>query len=169
GIKKPYFLFVGTREPRKNLITLIQAWKIMNSKTHDLVITGTEGNVFAQVASRASSVPYIPDDDLPALYSGAAAFVFPSLYEGFGLPILEALACGTPVIASDTLVFTEIFEDAVLPINPLDPKEIANAMQTVVEDKMLASDLRGRGLQKAAQFSWDKSAQSTRSIIESIL
>lgn len=111
---------------------------------------------------------YIADEDLPALYSGAAAFVFPSLYEGFGLPILEAMACGTPVIASDIEAFREIYGDAAMLVNPREPKEIAHAMQFIIEDKPIGENLRQRGLEKAAQLSWDESARRTQTVIESI-
>jgi glycosyltransferase involved in cell wall biosynthesis len=168
GIKKPYFLFAGTREPRKNLKFLLEAWKFFASKTHELFLAGREGYVFSQSAGHVSNMTCVPDEDLSALYSGATAFVFPSLYEGFGLPVLEAMACGTPVIASDMAVFREIFDDAAILVNPHEPKEIANAMQKIIDDKDLAANLRERGLQKAARFSWDESAQKTQSVIEGI-
>jgi glycosyltransferase involved in cell wall biosynthesis len=188
-LNKPYFLFVGTREPRKNLKALIQAWEMANLNRHRLFIAGAEsaGHVFNVTnlisASRHAgsrypaltaplldrqSVTYVPDEDLPALYSGAMAFVTPSRYEGFGLTVLEAMACGAPVIASNTTVFPEIFGDAALLVNPFEPRDIANAMKKIIEDKTMAAKLREQGLKKAAQFSWDESARKTQSIIEGI-
>jgi glycosyltransferase involved in cell wall biosynthesis len=168
GISKPYFLFVGTLEPRKNLKALLEAWKLLNSKTHELCRSGGEGHVFPQPKLQIANSKYIPDEDLPALYSGAKAFVFPSLYEGFGLPIVEAMACGTPVIASDIPAFREIYDDAAMLVDPRKPQEIADAMKTMIEDQSLSENLRRCGFQKAAQLSWDESARKTQAIIESI-
>lgn len=177
GISKPYFLFVGTLEPRKNLKALLQAWEMTGLNKYELFMAGAEsaGRVF-NVTNHGRSIRrvanmaygYIPDEDLPALYSGAAAFVFPSLYEGFGLPILEAMACGTPVIASDIEAFREIYGDAAMLVNPREPKEIAHALQFIIEDKFIRENLRQRGLEKAAQLSWDESARRTQTVIESI-
>lgn len=167
GLSKPYFIFVGTNEPRKNLQGLHRAWDELNSKTHDLFIAGAEGKVFSCPESHASAV-YIPEDDLPAIYSGATAFIFPSLYEGFGLPILEAMACGTPVIASDIAVFHEVFDDAVHFVKPYVPNEITNAMQIIIDDKKLANTLREQGLKKAKELTWDRSAIKTQALLESV-
>jgi glycosyltransferase involved in cell wall biosynthesis len=198
NLNQPYFLFVGTLEPRKNLGTLIEAWKRMGNH-FALAIIGAEGNVFAQVGRSAKSpdfapksetsesagriagrtpapnrrrgvanptyLGHVPDDDLPALYSGATAVVIPSLYEGFGLPALEALACGAPVIASNVSAFPEVLDDAALFINPLDVNAIAEALNTIAEDSSLANDLRGRGLKRAALFSWDDSARKVEAIL----
>lgn len=181
GLNKPYFLSVGTLEPRKNLKALICAWELANLKGYGLFIAGAEsvGHVFnvtdlisvarhAAYPFRELSVTYVSDEDLPAVYAGATAFVYPSLYEGFGLPILEAMACGTPVIASDSAVFREIYSDAAIPINPREPQELAHAMRNIIEDKSLAENLRQRGFEKAVQLSWDESARKTQSIIRNI-
>lgn len=174
NLKRPYFLFVGTLEPRKNLKTLIEAW--MQSESHfELAIVGAEGKVFAFGNRRPAPndkhptyLGLVPDNELPALYSGATALVIPSLYEGFGLPALEALACGAAVIASNTSAFPEVLGDAALFINPLDANEIAEAMHTIAKDSSLANELRARGLQRAAQFSWDDSARRIEAILKSI-
>lgn len=167
GIKKPYFLFVGTMEPRKNLKVLLEAWQRFNSKSHELFLTGSIGRVFSATSPMIRSV-YIPDEDLPALYSGAAAFVFPSLYEGFGLPVLEAMACGIPVITSNSSALPEIFSDAALLVDPANPEEIILAMQEMIENKSLAATLRERGLKKASSLSWEKSAAKIESIFKSM-
>lgn len=167
GIKKAYFLFVGTLEPRKNFSTLLQAWQTANLRAHELFIAGAEGKVFAPVTVRVSNTTFIPDEDLPALYSGAAAFVFPSLYEGFGLPVLEAMACGTPVVTSNMTALAELFGDSALLVAPDKPEEIAQAMQTILEDNSLAGSLRERGLKKAGELTWETSAMKTEEILKS--
>ncbi len=187
GLRKPYFLFVGTIEPRKNLKAVLQAWELADLNGHELFIAGVEsaGHIFnatnhnhsirhtgSRYAARTASLPdhqrvtYVPDQDLPALYSGAAALVSPSLYEGFGLPILEAMACGAPVIASDIPIFHEIFEGAVLFVNPQKPNEIAETMQRIIEDRQLAATMREQGLKTAEELTWDKTAANTLAVLE---
>lgn len=165
GIRKPYFLFVGTLEPRKNLKRLMKAWSMAGLDTHELFISGEGGKVFANRVGYASSVTYVEDQDLPALYSGAAAFIFPSLYEGFGLPVLEAMACGAPVISSNTTALAEVFSEAALLVPPENPVEIARAMQTIAEDGSATYRLREQGLKKARELTWEKSARETESIL----
>jgi glycosyltransferase involved in cell wall biosynthesis len=171
NLRKPYFLFVGTHEPRKNLQTLIKAWEIFHgAKTNfSLALAGTEGTVFSRVdriGNTANRLGYVPDADLPSLYAGAIAVIIPSYYEGFGLSALEAAACGTPAIASNTGAFPETMGDAALLISPGEPGEISEAMMKIVEDRTLASSLRERGLERAAKFSWDESANKTQSLLE---
>ncbi len=165
GIQKPYFLFVGTIEPRKNLGGLLKAWKQANITTHELFIAGAKGRVFQPVGGTLNVVYDVHDDDLPALYSGAAAFVIPSSYEGFGLTALEAMACGTPVIASNTSVFPESLGDAAVLIDPHNPGELADSMRNILEDRSLADTLRERGLKHAEKLSWDESARKTQEIL----
>ena len=164
-LKKPYFLFVGTDEPRKNIAGLVQAWEHLKLKSHSLFVAGTNGKVFAPAASHSENMTYVPDAELPALYSGAVAVIVPSFYEGFGLTALEAMACGAPVIVSDIPVFRELFDGAVLFVDPHKPKEIANMIQRIVEDKLVAIDLREKGLAHAQNFSWNESAQKTQNVI----
>jgi len=168
GLKKPYFLFVGTNEPRKNLTGLIQAWKSLNLRTYSLFVAGTEGKVFVNERGRETQPlqVYVSDEELPSLYSGATAVVVPSFYEGFGLTVLESMACGAPVIASDIPAFRELFDEAVLFINPHEPMEIADAALKIIEDKSLAMKLREKGLAHAAKFSWDEAARKTQDVIK---
>ena len=174
GIKKPYFLFVGTIEPRKNLDGLLRAWKRAKLESHQLFIAGTMGNVFATTEPVSSlkdyaNAAYILDEDLPALYSGATTLINPSFYEGFGLTALEAMACGTPVIASNTTAFPEILGDAALLIDPHNSNELVDAMKNIIENKSLASALRERGFLCSSQFSWKESARKTQEIMAGIL
>lgn len=180
NLNKPYFLFVGTHEPRKNLRKLFDAFEKLNPSTHTLAIAGEGGKVFADSASQIAKSPqggnptyiqflsYVPDADLPALYAGASAVIVPSLYEGSGLTALEAMACGTPVIASNTTSFPEVTGDAALLINPQDSNELADAMKEIAENKIPANTLHERGLQRAAQFTWEESARKTQSLLESL-
>ena len=173
SIVQPYFLFVGTHEPRKNLRNLIYAWKQSNLIDHTLIVAGTRGNIFADSIAHSDEsdnikwLGYIPDNYLPALYAGATAAIIPSFYEGFGLAILEAMACGAPLITSNTSSFPEIVEDAALQINPHQIKEIAHAMQEIIEDSHLTNRLREFGLQRARHFSWDTAARNTQALLES--
>ena len=143
----------------------MKAWSIAGLGGYDLFVSGMEGNVFANRVDHSSSATYISDNDLPALYSGAAAFVFPSLYEGFGLPVLEAMACGTPVITSNTTALAEVFGNAAMLISPEKPEEIARAMLTIAEDGSFTDRLREQGLKKARELTWEKSAQGIESVL----
>ena len=169
NLSNPYFLFVGTHEPRKNLAVLFEAFNKLNTSTHLLAIAGEKRKVFADVGQIANltykPLGYVPDSDLPALYAGATAVIVPSLYEGFGLTALEAMACGAPVIASNTAAFPEMVGEAALLINPNDSNKLADAMKNISENKTLANTLRERGLQRAAQFTWDESTRRTQEII----
>lgn len=165
GIRKPYFLFVGTMEPRKNLKGVMEAWAVAGLDEYELFVSGASGDVFANWVSHAESVTYVDDQDLPALYSGATAFVFPSLYEGFGLPVLEAMACGTPVITSNSTSLAEVFGDSALLVSPEKPKEISDAMRAILENRSLADKLRERGFQKARDLTWEKSAREIESVL----
>ncbi|HIQ02105.1 MAG TPA: glycosyltransferase family 1 protein, partial [Anaerolineales bacterium] len=106
----------------------------------------------------------VPEADLPALYTGATTFVFPSLYEGFGLPVLEAMACGTPVACSNTSSLPEVVGDAALTFDPTDTAGIADAVARLLEDADLQADLRERGLRRAARFSWERTARATLTV-----
>jgi len=132
--------------------------------THVLLIVGNTGNVFASETG-IPNMPLISDVDLPALYSGATACINPSFYEGFGLTILEAMACGAPVLASDIPVFREVYEDAVLYFDPHNPANMAKVIRNFVGEKSLSENLRERGLQLSKKYTWETSAQETEKII----
>jgi glycosyltransferase involved in cell wall biosynthesis len=169
-----YFLGVGVLQPRKNLAHLIRCFDrlLAEQELPDtyLVLAGAEGwmqdEIFAAAAgprlrSRVLFTGHVADEDLAALYSGALAFVYPSLYEGFGLPPLEAMACGTPVITSDTTALPEVVGDAGLMVNPSDADALCQAMLRVAGDEGLRRELSRRGLERAAAFSWGRCAVET--------
>jgi glycosyltransferase involved in cell wall biosynthesis len=169
SIHKPYILSVCTLEPRKNLTTLIQAYaQLEDRKSYDLVLAGMPGwknkDISATrerlgVAENIIFTGYVPNDDLRGLYSGALMFVYPSLYEGFGLPVLEAMQCGCPVIISNTSSLPEVVGDAGITVDPGDITGFRNAMQKLAADSELRDALRKKGITRAATFSWDKSFQ----------
>jgi glycosyltransferase involved in cell wall biosynthesis len=171
-----YLLFVGTLQPRKNIARLAQAFAMYLARSGDpdlsLVLAGQRGWRFAPERDLWSHLPktahervrllgYVADSDVAALYSGALAFVFPSLYEGFGFPVLEAMQCGTPVLCADTSSLPEVAGDAALLVNPLDVAQIADGIQRLVTDAALRSALIARGRAHAATFTWRRAAQQT--------
>jgi glycosyltransferase involved in cell wall biosynthesis len=176
GLARPFFLYLGAIEPRKNIAGIITAFAAM-PKDVDLVIAGGPGWLDAPVRDRARSSPardrikfldYVPPADKPALYSAAVALVYPSFYEGFGIPPLEAMACGTPVIASHATSLGEVAGDAGLLVDPHSVEEIAAAMLAVLEDHDLAALMRERGLARARMFDWDASAEALERLFAEI-
>jgi glycosyltransferase involved in cell wall biosynthesis len=178
GIAAHYVLYVGTLQPRKNLARVIEAFARLAADPAfaglQLVLAGKKGwlydDLFAQVermglAGRVLFPGYIEDADLPALLSGALAFVFPSLYEGFGIPVLEAGACGVPVITSNTSSLPEVAGDAALLVDPHDVDAIAEAMNRLVTDAALRAELSRRGLANVQRFSWEKCARETLAVL----
>ena len=179
GITGDYFLYLGTLQPRKNLIRLVEAFakfEIRNLKSEiHLVLAGKRGwlyeDLFAEVRrlgleGRVLFPGYIPDEDKAALLSGALAFIFPSLYEGFGLPVLEAQACGCPVITSTTSSLPEVAGDAALLVDPSDTTAIAACLQHIATSPALREILIERGFANARRFSWSTCAQSVLGVIE---
>jgi glycosyltransferase involved in cell wall biosynthesis len=127
------------------------------------------GVALEQLPPRVHLTGYVSDEDLPALYSGALAVVYPSLYEGFGLPPLEAMACGTPVITSSTTSLPEVTGDAAILVDPLSIDQIASAVVRMAADRGLRADLSTRGLARAASYSWERSAGATLEVLESYM
>lgn len=176
GLNEPYLLFVGTIEPRKNVITLLRAFaKIRHDFPHCLVLAGARGwysePVFAEIEqlglqSRVIHTEYVPAEDLPPLMSGAEVFVYPSLSEGFGLPPLEAMACGTPVICSNAPALPEVVGDAAITVSPTDVNAWADALTLMLKDADLREAFRQKGLARAKQFSWEKTARLTLTAFE---
>ncbi len=165
GLPDEYVLYLGSNKPHKNLATLIAACekcKIQNSKFDwQLVIAGANASRDAATRMPVTFLHDVADADLPALYSGARVFVFPSLYEGFGLPPLEAMACGAPVICSHASSLPEVVGDAALLCDPRDAGQLADALARVLSDPALRDTLRGKALARAKQFSWERTARET--------
>ncbi len=175
-----YLLYVGTIEPRKNLTRLLRVWEplYLAGKVPPLVICGRRGWLTGDFFTAWENSPakdgilftgYIQDYDLPAIYTGATALVFPSLCEGFGLPPLEAMSCGTPVICSNTSSLPEVVGEAALTFDPTDEAAMTEALRRIVEDKDLRATLHELGLQRAAGFSWGRAAQETMSVYKKLL
>lgn len=176
-ITAPYVLYVGSAYPHKNLETLVRAWREVDSQTNGqfrLVLVGAASQFYDRLEKlmATAQIPHIirighqSDAELAAWYQGAAAYVFPSLYEGFGLPPLEAMQCGVPVAASDASCLPEVLGSAALYFDPTAPDDIARALCHILTDKVAAKTLIAAGHQHAAQFSWQKLAQQTLAVYE---
>jgi len=170
-----YFLFLGSADPRKNMKNTLQAFYkyAQIDKDIKMVISGKlpaflkqllSPEEFSCILERCQFIGYIHDDDLPALYTMAEIFLFPSISEGFGLPILEAMACSTPVITSTLTAMPEVAGDAALLVNPHQPDSIADAMQQLVDKPLLRKLLIQRGKEQVSNFSWIRSAQQLQSL-----
>jgi len=177
---KPYLLFVGRLEKRKNLVRLVKAFaRLKNNKkiVHKLVLAGKPGYGYEQIKCSIKELGvekdvilpgYVLDKDLPDLMKNADIFVYPSLYEGFGMPILEAMNLGVPVVASNISALPEIAGEAALLVDPLNTDEIADAIWRVVTNKELKEDLVKKGLEQVKKFSWEKCAKETLIVLESL-
>lgn len=175
-IGRDYVLAIGTIHPRKNYGRLIEAFSQLSIDC-DLIIVGKKGWLAADVFERVKSLgldsrvrflDYVPASEMPALVSGARLFVFPSLHEGFGLPILEAQACGTPVVCSMTSSLPEAAGDGALFIDPCDVNALAAAMERVLKDSALRSKIIANGFRNLERFSWEKSAGEVLRVIQSL-
>jgi glycosyltransferase involved in cell wall biosynthesis len=171
-----YFLYIGRQDPYKNLQRLIAAFAALpNRNDYELWLAGpTDGRytpiLQAQIeqlgiTNRVKFLNYVPYSELPKIINGAIALVFPSLWEGFGFPVLEAMACGTPVITSNLSSLPEVAGDAAILINPYNIGEITEAMQTIVSDSALWRNLSSQGIKRANQFSWEKTGQATAEVL----
>ncbi|HYR47392.1 MAG TPA: glycosyltransferase family 1 protein [Candidatus Polarisedimenticolia bacterium] len=167
-----FILFVGTIEPRKNLLTLLDAWAMMRDRP-DLVIVGGWGwnyepmkQRISRLGDRVHHLDGLEPAQLPAVYNLARVLAHPAWYEGFGLPALEAMACGTPVVVSDTSSLPEVVGDAGLVVAAGDADAWRKALEKILGDHELAADLRGRGILRAAEFSWSRSAAMTWDVID---
>jgi glycosyltransferase involved in cell wall biosynthesis len=180
-IQGPYLLYVGTIEPRKNLLTLIRAYDDLLRTTTlrpQLVLAGGRGWLCDEVYKLVEDLKlqdqvhftgYVEDDDLPALYSAAEAFLYPSLYEGFGLPPLEAMACGVPVITSDASSLPEVLGKAGLTHAPTDTRALTAAIAKLLGDETMREHFKREGSKQAAKFSWERAARETQAVYDEVL
>lgn len=178
GVEEEFLLFVGTIEPRKNLATLVRAVGEIVSSTNfrpQLVIAGMKGWMTSElfkiietsgVKERLLFTGYLADEELRALYSAATVFIYPSLYEGFGLPTLEAMQCGAPVIASRIASIEEVTKDAAVLVAPHDAQSLAREIVALLKDESARSKLSRAGVLRAAEFSWERTAKLTREVYE---
>ncbi|MDO8675071.1 MAG: glycosyltransferase family 1 protein [Candidatus Omnitrophota bacterium] len=179
GVTQPFILFVGTIEPRKNLSNLLEAFAGLKAKkkfSGKLVIVGTKGWMMDPLADTLNHkglsnevvfLGYVTDEQLRVLYHKTEVFVFPSLYEGFGFPIVEAFACGAAVVASNTSSCAEVAGDSALTVAP-QPQDIAAGILRVIEDPSLKASLKAKGLQRADQFSFDATARRTLDVYQEV-
>jgi glycosyltransferase involved in cell wall biosynthesis len=177
-VRAPYVLFAGTLDPRKNVVRLVRAYRRVASRgaPHSLVLAGPMGwhpqGLLRELAVEAPGEIVLTGRtepaDLDALYRGAAVFVYPSLYEGFGLPVLEAMARGAPCVVSIAGSLPEVAGEAALPIEPQSVAGLADAIERVLNDRTLSSRLREAGRARAARFSWDETARRTLEVYKTV-
>ena len=178
-LPESYFLFVGTLEPRKNLAAVVRAWdRAAEEIEEDLVIAGRTGwkteEMLAAIRQarhrdRVHLPGFIEQEDLAPAISAARAFVWPSLFEGFGLPVLEAMACGTPVLTSTTSSLPEVAGEAALLVDPESDEAITEGMKRLSQDEVLRARLSAAGLQRAAEFTWERTAEMTLKVYERVV
>jgi glycosyltransferase involved in cell wall biosynthesis len=175
GLPPSYLLVVGSLQPRKNIPRLLSAWRRIRDRMPEDLILAVSGMHFEDIfghagfetlPARVKLLGWVNDSDLPALYTGARCFVYPSLYEGFGLPPIEAMACGTPVVAANAGSLPEVVGDAALLVDPRDIDSLAEGLARTLEDEALRERLRSAGLARAAEFSWDRTAAATRALLD---
>jgi glycosyltransferase involved in cell wall biosynthesis len=180
NLPERYLLYVGTIEPRKNLEWLLRVWTSLYQagECPPLVIVGKRGWLSASFFAALEACParkgviltgYVPDPDLPAIYSAATAFVFPSLYEGFGLPPLEAMACGTPVVCTRVSSMPEVVGDVALLVDPKEDLSMRQALRRITSEPELVTEMRTQGLLRAATFSWSRAAEATVTVYQRLL
>jgi glycosyltransferase involved in cell wall biosynthesis len=181
NLPKNFILHVGTLEPRKNITALVLAFNLLKKKElieHKLIICGSRGWYYDGIYNKVRELKlekevvftgYIPDDDLPFLYNMADVFVFPSLYEGFGLPVLEAMACGCSVVTSSVSSLPEVVGNAGILVDPLNIDEMAEGILRIINDKSLKEDLIRKGIERVKMFSWENTAKQILDIFEETL
>ncbi|MCF7814793.1 MAG: glycosyltransferase family 4 protein [Candidatus Cloacimonetes bacterium] len=176
-IEKDYIIAVGTLEPRKNLKIVLEVFSKIKTEFQDIqfVIVGKKGWKINQFLKEIKKIEndiivtgYVDDGDLPRLYSGASVMIFPSIYEGFGLPPLEAMQCGCPVVCSNTSSLPEVCGEAAILFDPENPEELEDAMKIVLSDKDIRKKMKKKGLEQSSKFSWQKCAEETINFFQQI-
>jgi glycosyltransferase involved in cell wall biosynthesis len=176
NLNNKFIFYCGSLSPRKNMIRLLMAFDIIRNKIpHKLVLTGgrswndkTLNNLIHKIGDDVIKLGFVPDEDTPLLYNLADLFVYPSLYEGFGLPTLEAMACGCPVFTSNVSSIPEVIGDAGIMIDPYNVDEMAKSMYDILKDDGMKGDMVKRGQKQIKKFSWDKCAKETLDVLEKI-
>jgi glycosyltransferase involved in cell wall biosynthesis len=180
GLPEQYLLYVGTIQPRKNIATLIEAFNLLKKERgvpNRLVIVGRKGWLYDQLFARISELGlakeivftgFVPDEDLPFIYDGARVFAYLSLFEGFGLPPLEAMACGVPVVTSNTTSLPEVVGDAGITLPPTDVGAVCDALWRILGDAALRETMSRNGAARARQFSWEAAARETLAIYRNV-
>jgi glycosyltransferase involved in cell wall biosynthesis len=171
----PYLLALGNERPHKNIGRLVRAFAISGLASHmKLVITGKLGNDALRaldetgIAAAVHPIGLVPDEDLPALYRGAQALCMPSLFEGFGLPVIEAMACGTPVLTSTATSLPEVAGDAAILVDPLDIEVMAAGLRRIIDEQDTRARLIARGFVRSQEYSWDSTAQRIRAVLDEL-
>ena len=167
---RPFFLYVGSARPHKNMLRVLQAFRCVKTRfaQMELVLIGVEPSALSGPLEGIHTFPKVPEAELVRWYNAAEALVFPSLNEGFGLPALEAMACGAPVIGSNITALTEVTGNAGLLVNPWDAEALAQAMQQIVANRALRCHLRQQGLQRAKAFTWTSAAEKTLQVYRAV-
>lgn len=169
-LPKRFALFVGDQHPRKNLEGIMEGMRRYREQTGDTLALVVAGKAHGSAPTTwTHSIGYVRDEDRPALYRLAEVTVFPSLYEGFGVPILESFACGTPVITSNTSAMPETGGDAALYVDPYNPQDLADALRELAQSPELRAHLTAKGLERVKEFSWTKTAEKTLHILDTVL
>jgi glycosyltransferase involved in cell wall biosynthesis len=172
---RPYILFVGSLEPRKNLKMLIEAWQLGGFDGATLAVVGTSGHMFQKMhldcpPEGVRLLGHVEDEALPELYSGATGFVYPSVYEGFGLPPLEAMACGCPVAVSDIPAHREVCGDMAMYFDPYSPEDLSSKLEMLLRvDSVSRDSYVQSGLNRAANFRWESAASDTWQILQAAM
>lgn len=181
GIEDDFFLYVGGYNPRKNIRTLLLAYahiKERLNKNHKIVILGKPGRSYEDLVKLSEELKisdsciftgFIPVEHMPWFYNAASVFVYPSLYEGFGLPVVEAMACGTPVITSDITSLPEVAGDGAITVSPKDYEAIGKHLLHLVEDEAFYVEISKKALERASRYSWDKTVQDTLKVYRSVI
>ncbi|MFH0805086.1 MAG: glycosyltransferase family 1 protein [Patescibacteria group bacterium] len=170
-LSEPYVLFLGNVEPRKNIPGLLEAWRILQTSPfpYQLVLAGSVVDPsWLRRHPGVRFLGYIPEEDKPALYRGATLFVYPSFYEGFGMPVLEAMASGCPVITSQATALPEVAGDAAILVDPYNVNELAEAIRQVATQESLRRSLIESGLRRVEQFTWKRAAAETMAVLERV-
>ncbi|MDR0984641.1 MAG: glycosyltransferase family 4 protein [Ruminococcus sp.] len=178
-INKDYFLYLGTIEPRKNLARLIDAYALFREKfgdnSPDLIIAGSKGWYFEEIIAKADATPgvrildYVDYDDVPKLMGGAKAFVFPSLYEGFGMPVIEAFSCSVPVVTSAANSLQEVAGDCAVLVDPLNTEDIANGLTRVFDNISFANELSAKGYERSRAYTWENAATMLNEVYKELV